>query len=87
MQFKSTEREKTVLQRDGTNMHNTLLLANGREFTPVLAGFTLCDFFCLSRLLLNRLYDMIPVRSWLKAKADSPKFTVRNPLETKTNGN
>ncbi len=45
MQFKSIEREKTVLQRDGANMHNTLLLANGREFTPVLAGCTLCDFF------------------------------------------
>lgn len=30
---------------------------------------------------------MILVRSWVKAKADSPNFTVRNPLETKTYGN
>lgn len=45
MQLKSTEKEKTVLQRDGTNMHSTPLLAYRREFMPTLAGYTLCDFF------------------------------------------
>lgn len=35
------------------------------------AKCTLCDFFfCRLCLLLVRLYDMIPVRSWVKAKAD-----------------
>lgn len=40
------------------------------------AKCTLCDFFsCPLHLLLVRLYNMSPVRSWVEAKADCATST------------